>query len=87
MELSLLQALTAPITFPYKGFKFVIKTIKQEADKQLLNPQNIQEKIVEIEYLYNNNEISEEEYEESKKYLNIKLREFTQQQLSEYNLE
>lgn len=80
MELSLLDLLTAPVTFPYKGFKFILEVIKQEVDKEMLNSININDKLLEIEYLYEMNEISEEEYNETKLFLIKKLREFKEEQ-------
>lgn len=81
MELSLFDLLTAPVTFPYKGFKFILEVLKQEVDKEMLNSVNINDKLLELEYLYEMDEISEQEYNETRLFLIKKLREFKEQQV------
>lgn len=83
MELSLFDLLTAPVTFPYKSFRFILEVIRDEVDKEILNPDNIQDKLLELEYLYEQGEISEEEYQETRKIFLQKLREFKEEQLYE----
>ncbi len=83
MELSLLDLLTTPVTFPYKSFKFILEVIRGEVDKELLNPDNIQDKLLELEYLYEQKEIGEEEYQETRNFFLKKLREFKEEQLND----
>lgn len=82
LELSIFDFLSLPVTLPYRSFKFILEAIKEEADKNLLNPANIQDKMLELEYIYEMNEIDHTEYLETKKILITKLREFKEEQLS-----
>jgi uncharacterized membrane protein len=83
MAFSLLNLLSFPITLPYKGFMSVAETIKKEIDKELLNKDNIKDKILKLEYLFETGEITEEEYTESHEYLIKYYRKIQEEQLEE----
>ncbi|GAW93972.1 gas vesicle protein GvpG [Calderihabitans maritimus] len=50
------------LLFPLKGTAWVIDQIIQQAQRELSDPQKIKRELLELELLYEMDEISEEEY-------------------------
>ena len=54
--------LLLPITGPIAGFRWVMKTIQQMADEELMNDQPWKERLIELQMRLELGEITEEEY-------------------------
>ena len=51
-----------PITGPVKGFRWIMKTIQQMADEELLNDQPWKERLIELQMMLELGEISDADY-------------------------
>jgi len=51
-----------PLTGPVAGFKWVMRTIQQMADEELMNDQPWKERLIELQMRLELGEITEEEY-------------------------
>ena len=56
-----------PLTGPVKGFRWIMKTIQQMADEELLNDQPWKERLIELQMMLEVGEISEEQYAQEEK--------------------
>jgi len=54
--------LLLPITGPIAGFRWVMKTIQQMADEELMNDQPWKERLIELQMKLELGEIAEEDY-------------------------
>jgi len=54
--------LLLPITGPIAGFKWIMRTIQQMADEELMNDQPWKERLIELQMMLELGEISEEDY-------------------------
>ena len=54
--------LLLPITGPIAGFRWVMKTIQQMADEELMNDQPWKERLIELQMMLEVGEIAEEDY-------------------------
>ena len=54
--------LLLPITGPVAGFRWVMKTIQQMADEELMNDQPWKERLIELQMMLEVGEIAEEDY-------------------------
>ena len=53
-----------PITGPVAGFRWIMNTIKQMADEELLNDQPWKERLIELQMMLELGEISDEQYKD-----------------------
>ncbi len=51
-----------PLTGPISGFKWIMRTIQQMADEELMNDQPWKERLIELQMRLELGEISEEDY-------------------------
>ena len=51
-----------PITGPVAGFRWIMKTIQQMADEELLNDQPWKERLIELQMMLEVGDITEEQY-------------------------
>jgi len=58
----LLKLLTAPITAPIAGFRFVLGRIEEMAERELYDEELIREDLLLLQLRLDEGEISEEEY-------------------------
>jgi len=54
--------LLLPITGPIAGFKWIMRTIQNMADEELMNDQPWKERLIELQMMLELGEISEEDY-------------------------
>jgi hypothetical protein len=54
--------LLLPITGPIAGFRWVMKTIQQMADEELMNDQPWKERLIELQMMLEVGDIAEEDY-------------------------
>ena len=54
--------LLLPITGPIAGFRWVMKTIQQMADEELMNDQPWKERLIELQMMLEVGDITEEDY-------------------------
>lgn len=58
----LFQLLTAPVSVPALGFKFILKQILDMAERELYDVDRIREELILLQQRLEQNEISEEEH-------------------------
>jgi hypothetical protein len=54
--------LLLPITGPISGFKWIMRTIQNMADEELMNDQPWKERLIELQMMLEVGDISEEDY-------------------------
>jgi len=67
--------LLLPITGPIAGFRWVMKTIQNMADEELLNDQPWKERLIELQMMLEVGDITEEQYAVEEKQVFTMLRE------------
>jgi len=70
----LLKLLTAPLMAPLTGFKFVLGTIQDLAERELYDQERIREDLLLLQLQLDEGEISEEEYVEAEAEIMERLR-------------
>ena len=60
----LFKLLTAPLTAPLAGFKFVLNQVGEMADRELYDEDRLREELLELQLRLDEGELSEEEYAE-----------------------
>lgn len=63
IEIGLADLFTWPLTLPGNAFAFVLEQIRDAADHELYDPQVVQQRLVELQLLYESGELSAAEYE------------------------
>jgi hypothetical protein len=58
----LLKLLTAPITAPIAGFRFIVARVEEMAERELYDEERIREDLLLLQLRLDEGEISEEEY-------------------------
>jgi Gas vesicle protein G len=58
----LLKLLTAPITLPISGFRFVLNRVEEMAERELYDEERIREELLLLQLRLDEGEVSEEEY-------------------------
>lgn len=82
----LFDVLTFPVLGPIRGVIWVAEKIADEAGKELLDEDKLQEHLLELELMLEMEEIGEKEYEEAEKLLLERLnaiREYKRARLAE----
>ncbi len=74
IEFSLLDWLMFPVSIPTKGFIFILEHIQEMVDKELYNESELKKKLIEIEMIYEMNNISEKEYRQLRSKIVERLR-------------
>jgi hypothetical protein len=70
----LLKRLTAPLTAPLAGFKFVLNQVGQMAERELYDEDRIREELLELQLRLDEGEMSEDEYAEREAEVMARLR-------------
>jgi len=70
----LLQLLTAPLSLPFAGFKFILGQIQELADRELLDEGRIREDLLLLQLRLEEGEIGEEAYLEQESEIMARLR-------------
>jgi hypothetical protein len=70
----LLQLLTAPVSLPMAGFRFILERVLEMAEQELMDVDRIHEQLLELNLRLDENEISEEEFLEAEAELMTRLR-------------
>lgn len=65
IRVSLLDLLFLPVAAPVKGFMFVLNEVRIMADREMNDPVRLQEKLMEIQVLYEIGEMDEVSYREA----------------------
>lgn len=60
----LFQILGAPVTVPVAGFSFILRQIRDLAERELYDPERVREEILLLQMRLDQGEITEEEYKE-----------------------
>lgn len=63
IEIGLGDLLLWPLTLPSNGFVFLLDQVRQAADREMNDPLVLQQRLVELQLLYESGEISQAEYE------------------------
>ncbi len=71
----LFQIVTAPFTAPMSGFKFILKTIVDMAEKELYDMDRIREDLLLLQLRLEEGQIREEQYLVEEAEVMVKLRE------------
>jgi hypothetical protein len=58
----LLRLLTAPVTLPISGFRFILNQVAEMAERELLDEERIREDLLLLQVRLDDGEISEEQY-------------------------
>lgn len=58
----LLRLLTAPVTLPFSGFRFILTQVAEMAERELLDEERIREDLLLLQIRLDDGEITEEEY-------------------------
>lgn len=58
----LLRLLTAPVTLPFSGFRFILNQVAEMAERELLDEDRIREDLLLLQVRLDDGEITEEEY-------------------------
>ena len=58
----LLKLLTAPLTLPISGFRFVLNRVEEMAERELYDEERIREELLLLQLRLDEGEVSEEEY-------------------------
>ena len=61
------------LALPFKGFLGILRTIQEMAERELTDEAYIQEKLLELQLLYEMDEIGEEEYSAQEAELRARL--------------
>jgi len=64
MQVSPLDLLLLPVALPVGGFLFVLEQIRDAADRELFDPDVLRRRLLELQMLYELQEVPEEEYRE-----------------------
>lgn len=72
-DAGLLDILLMPIVLPARGFIFLLEQIRDAADRELFDPENLERKLMEVRMLYELGEIGEEEYSEAERAISARL--------------
>lgn len=70
----LLKLLGAPFTLPMSGFTFLLHTIQDLADQELMDEGRIRDDLLLLNYQLDEGEITEEEYAEREAEIMVRLR-------------
>lgn len=70
----LLQLLTAPVSLPMVGFRFILERVLEMAEQELMDVDRIHEQLLELNLRLDENEISEEEFLAAEAELMARLR-------------
>ena len=70
----LLRLLTAPVSLPLAGFRFVLNQVVQMAERELLDEDRIREDYLLLQLRLEEGEISEEEYLRQEAEIMVRLR-------------
>ncbi|MGH2583782.1 MAG: gas vesicle protein GvpG [Dehalococcoidia bacterium] len=58
----LLQLLTAPVSLPFAGFRFILSQIAEMAERELLDEESIRNDLLLLQLRLDEGEITDEEY-------------------------
>jgi hypothetical protein len=58
----LTQLLTAPVSLPFAGFRFVLERIRDVVEQELYDPARIREELLLLQLRLEEGELDEEEY-------------------------
>jgi hypothetical protein len=58
----LLQLLTAPVSLPFAGFRFILTQIAEMAERELLDEERIREDLLLLQLRLDEGDITDEEY-------------------------
>ena len=70
----LLQLLTAPLSLPLAGFRFILGQIGDLAEQELYDEDRIREELMLLQLRLEDDEIGEEEYQEQEAEVLLRLR-------------
>src|SRR5919205_300626 len=70
----LLKLLTAPLTAPLAGFRFILDQVAEMADRELYDEDRIREELLELQLRLDEGEITEDEYAEQEADVMARLR-------------
>jgi hypothetical protein len=70
----LLKLLTAPLTAPLAGFRFILNQIGEMAEHELYDEAHIREELLELQLRLDEGDITEEEYAEQEADVMSRLR-------------
>lgn len=62
MQVTLLDLLLFPVALPVRGFLFVLDQIRETADREIHDPEVLRRRLLELQMLYELEEVPEEEY-------------------------
>jgi hypothetical protein len=71
----LLKLLTAPLTAPLTGFRFILNQLGEMAERELYDEDRIRQELLELQVLLDEGEITEEEYAAQEADIVARLRE------------
>ena len=71
---SLFDLLLFPVALPLKELMFIADEIKKSAEKELFDPETLQNKLIELQLRYEMGEISEQDYRREWDVLSARLR-------------
>ncbi|MBX6377544.1 MAG: gas vesicle protein GvpG [Clostridia bacterium] len=74
LPLSLWDLLFFPVTVPVRAFLFILDQIREAADRELHDPAVARRHLLELQLLYEQGEVAEEEYRRLWEALTDKLR-------------
>ena len=60
----LFKLLTAPLTAPLAGFRFILNQVGEMAERELYDEDRLREELLELQLRLDEGELSEEEYAE-----------------------
>jgi hypothetical protein len=58
----LIKLATAPISAPLAGFKFILRTILETAERELYDVDNLREQLLVLQVEYESGDVSDEEF-------------------------
>ena len=58
----LLRLLTAPVSLPISGFRFILSQVAEMAERELLDEDRIREELLLLQVRLEDGEVTEEEY-------------------------
>jgi uncharacterized membrane protein len=70
----LFKLLTAPVTMPVSGFRFILEQLQQMAERELYNEATIREDLLLLQLRLEEGEITEEEYRAQEAEIMARLR-------------
>lgn len=70
----LLQLLTAPVSLPMAGFRFILERVLEMAEQELLDVDRIHAELLELNLRLEENEIAEAEFLEAEAAIMARLR-------------